>query len=66
MTITVGGNKERGRQTMDWVGAMEDSLTVGHDEGKDNNISCKREGGELTATKQQWQRQGERVGVRPF
>ncbi len=52
LEITDRGNKERERQTRkgdgnQWsgLGATKDSLTTGHGEGKDNNISCKQEGG---------------------
>ena len=49
---TIRSDKEMGRQTMEWVRITEVSLTTGHDEGKDNTISCKQEGGELTTMKQ--------------
>ena len=40
----IGGNKERGQQTTEWVGAMEESLTTGHDEGEDHGISANERG----------------------
>ena len=60
--------KRDGRQRIG-LGATEDSLAPGHDGGKDNDISCNREGEELTKMKQRQQWQGERVegkGVHPI
>ena len=49
--ITDRGNKKRGWQKKEWLRGNGASLTTGHDEGKDNTISCKQEGGELTMMK---------------